>query len=138
MEEKPDLNKLKNCAWYENCNKRIKMKIIIEIQFMEKFVQCGHTSLIIHPQHTHPHPHPPTHTHKVPECIHTLPLCICVCLFLLPSPPLSLFRKILERIASKMLLVFIVEKWDWVTLLLYLFVFSEQSSINMDYSYKIV
>lgn len=30
MEEKTDLNKLKNCAWYENCNKKIKMKIIVE------------------------------------------------------------------------------------------------------------
>ena len=31
MEEKTDLNTLKNCAWYENCNKKVKMKIIIEI-----------------------------------------------------------------------------------------------------------
>lgn len=24
MEEKTDLNKLKNCAWCENCNKKLK------------------------------------------------------------------------------------------------------------------
>ena len=26
MEEKTDLNKLKNGAWYENCNKKLKWK----------------------------------------------------------------------------------------------------------------